>query len=205
MKRLFIAVLILVFCFPLLSIGQTEKPLRNHEIGLNFSGLNSFGINYKTGKSNTMFRLSLLSLNLGLNKSWGRKEDSLDNKLTNCGVGIRLGFERRIPLVKSLYFLWGLDGGCSYSFGKNQQEGYVNDSKTTMWSVSPLVSLQIGAGYIVNDVLVISAEINPSIVYTYGVVKYEQNTYSQEMTTSNFSFGFTNTVASITIAYRFKK
>lgn len=205
MKRLFIAAFILAFCLPLLSIGQSEKPLRNHEIGLNFSSLNSFGLNYKTGKSNTLFRISLLSLNLGLNNTWGRKQDSLDYKVTGYGIGFNLGFERRIPLVKSLYFVWGLDAGCSYNYSKRKFEGFSSEQEGSNWNVSPAISLILGAGYIVKEILVVSAEIRPSLMYTYGISKEEAKETTKEMTTSNFSFGFTNTAASITIAYRFKK
>ena len=49
--------------------AQQEKPLHYYQVGINFSSLNSFGLDFKTGSEKTLFRMSLLSLNLSQDAS----------------------------------------------------------------------------------------------------------------------------------------
>ena len=93
MKTIVFCFTILLMFFTLGTYAQQENSLRIHQVGITFTSLNQFGINYKTGNEKTLLRLSLLSLNLRNQAEWGRPEDSLDVKTQGYGVGFRLGFE----------------------------------------------------------------------------------------------------------------
>ncbi|MEI7981559.1 MAG: hypothetical protein WCI71_07880 [Bacteroidota bacterium] len=205
MKKLSYLMLMMSLSFPLFLFGQDQKTLRTHEIGLRFSGLNSFGLSYKTGRETTLFRVSLLALNLNMNNTWGQNRDSVDLKNSGYGVGLILGFEKHLPIVKNLNFIIGLDGGFNFNYSRiKYQQPYSYNADESSWQIMPQISCVLGVSYALKDALVISAEIYPSVMYTYGKSTNHLNN-EKVMTTSNFSFGFTNSAASVTIAYRFKK
>ena len=186
-------------------LAQQEKPLRIHQVGINFSSLNSFGLHYKTGSEKTLLRLSLLSLNLGNNANWGRAEDSVDVKAQNYGAGFRIGFEKHVPIIKKFDFIWGLETGCSYFYERQKIEMPYNDRDHTSWNITSMVNLILGATYTISDHFVFGAEITPGIHYTYGKSKNVYPESSVEQTNSSFGFGFSNNFASLSLAYRFGK
>jgi hypothetical protein len=186
--------------------AQETKPTRIHQVGINFSSLNSFGIHYKTGSDKTLFRVSLVSVNMVMNHSWGREEDSIDQKSNNIGAGFMLGFEKRIPVINNLDFLWGLEVGCNYYFHKNDYNSSYPDPEQSEWYVTPGVYLVLGASYTVKEHFVFGAEITPGIWSRFGKQTIKSNGETvYERTSNDFGFGFNNNSASLSIAYRFGK
>ena len=201
-------VLTLAMIFAFISCGifaQQNPETKIHQVGINFSSLNQFGINYKTGNEKTLLRVSLLSMNLANYSEWGRAEDSLDMKQQNYGVGFRLGFEKHLPIVAKLNFIWGLEAGCNFNYTKmkNAQTYYTSDR--TSWSVAPLIDVVLGVTYTFADHVVIGAEITPSVQYSFGKSKTTSTNQTVETTSSNVHFGFDNNSASLSLAYRFGK
>jgi len=201
-----------IVCFALLfalvsgaAFAQQEKSLRIHQVGIKFSSLNSFGLQYKTGGEKTLLRLSVLSLNMGQNAIWGKPKDSLDIKSSNYGAGFLIGFEKRIPVSAKLDFIWGLEAGVSYVYQKQKQASTGNDYESKDWRLSPGVDVILGVNYTFSDHLVLGAEITPGIYYAYGKTKTTMNSVTSERTNSTFGFGFDNTSAALTLAYRFGK
>ena len=202
----------IVFCFTTLlmfftlgTYAQQENSLRIHQVGITFTSLNQFGINYKTGNEKTLLRLSLLSLNLRNQAEWGRPEDSLDVKTQGYGVGFRLGFEKRVPVVAHLDFIWGIEAGCNYSYNKQIAKAPYSNLERKDWNTTPLVNFIAGVNYTISDHLVIGAEITPGIQYSYGKTKTINNSQTVETTSSSFGFGFSSSSASLSLAYRFAK
>ena len=153
--------------------AQQEKPLHYYQVGINFSSLNSFGLDFKTGSEKTLFRMSLLSLNLSQDASRGRTQDSIDIKNQSYGFGVRFGFEKHVPVAPRFNFIWGLGLGGDYNYQKQNQETpyYYNNHDITTWSLTPQIFVIAGVTYTVGDHLVIGAEITPGIRYTYGLTK----------------------------------
>ncbi len=186
--------------------AQESPPIHYKQFGFNFSSLNSFGLHFKTGNEKTLFRLNLLALDLGQNSEWGRPQDSIDLKSSSFGFGIRAGFEKHIPVAARFDFIWGIEAGINMNYQKMKQHGiYYNDYETSSWSVAPLIDVVLGATYTISDHLVFGAEITPGIRYSFGKTKstYPNNTI--ETTDSDFSFGFSNNSANLSVAYRFGK
>ena len=186
--------------------AQDTKTVRIHQLGINFSNLNSFGIHYKTGSDKTLFRVSLVTINMALSKAWGREEDSVEQKSGDMGAGFMLGFEKQIPVINNLDFLWGIEIGCSYFFDKNNYSSSYPNSETSQWAVTPGIYLVLGASYTVKEHFVFGAEITPGIWdrYSRQITKSNGETKS-ERTMNSIGFGFTTSSASLSIAYRFGK
>ncbi len=207
MKKL---ALLFTMLFTFMSCGlfaQQEKPLHYKQVGINFSNLNSFGLHYKTGNEKTLFRMSLLSLNMGVNSNKGRTQDSIDTRVTSFGAGFRIGFEKKIPVTAKFNFIWGLEVGTNlnYSKQKNNYSGTYNDNEIKTWTITPLIDVVLGATYTISDHLVFGAEILPFIQYSFGKSTSIRSTTTTELTNSAFNFGFNNNSASLSIAYRFGK
>jgi hypothetical protein len=205
MKKLALTVM-LVTLLPAILLSQDQVPVRRHEIGFTFSSLNNFGMIYKTGRSNTLFRASVLSLNLAENKSWGRTEDSLSTRSSNFGAVVSAGFERRVNLVEHLQFAWGAEGGVAYTYNKSKSESNNANATSTQWTLRPTLSFVLGACYTIKEHIVLSAEIYPYFGYAWGKQKTENSSNnSREVTTSNFVYGLNSGSARLTVAYRFWK
>lgn len=206
MKK-FALLIIVSMILPLISPAQDTISPRKHEIGLTFSSLNSFGVNYKTGRKSMMFRASLLAINVYSDNAYGRSSDSIDRKNSGYGCSLRAGFEKRIRIVENLNFMVGLDGGISYrnSFQKYDGAIYNSSQEHKTWTISPTVACVLGVSYTIREVLVISAEVDPTLSFTYGKETYTTSTRSTELTLQDVHFGFSNGSAGLTIAYRFGK
>ncbi len=202
--RIILFTAIIVF-ISITAFSQDEKPVRMHEIGLSFSSLNSFGLQYKTGSEKTLLRLSALSLNMGNDSQWGRPEDSLEIKQQHFGVAFRLGFEKHVPIVSKLDFIWGFEGGINFTYQKNKAKSLYNNNEQTQWRLGPSVNLVLGVTYTFAGHFVLGAELTPDIYYNYGEGKTTSGTHTAETTTSTFGAGFSNNPASLSLAYRFGK
>jgi len=186
-----------------LSAQETKAP-RIHQAGIQFSSLNSFGVHYKTGNEKTLFRVSLVSLNTLISKTWGKPQDSIEIKTNYYGAGFSVGFEKQVRLVSDFAFRWGFDAGCNYMYQKN-----INSESAGMessnWSVNPGIYLILGVSYTLKDHFVFGAEIAPGISYTFAKQKIFINDNTIEFTGNSFNFGLNSNSASLSVAYRFGK
>jgi len=201
MKKCLFAFLILFFSGMTLLFAQDKTPSKAREFGLTFSNLDNFGILYKTGNDKTLLRLSLLALNLNTYHDYGRDIDSIDHKYTGMGAGFRIGFEKRILLVKNLNLILGSEIGISYSSNRQEDDNY----KITQWNLSPGADFIFGVAYQPGEHFIISAEVTPGLAYLFGKSNVTRNHVTNEVTTNNLIFGLSNNNAAITIAYRFSK
>ena len=185
----FIAVLITSTSF-----AQGKSITRVHELGLTFSSLSSFGLNYKTGSEKNLLRLSALFLSGSAN--WGKGNDPN----TGAGIALFLGFEHRIGIGKNLDLKVGSDFGIFYNYNK---EG--GDYPSTVWQITPSVSFVFGACYYIGDKFVLSAEITPNLAYSYRHETTHMTDGTEVVQTSNNIYFGLNNNASLTLAYRFGK
>lgn len=197
MKKALLVSLTIFTILPLFSISQDIKP-RVHEVGLNFSNLNNFGIRYKCGKDKTLLRLTLLSLNGNNNNT---KIDSLVNNQSSAGFGFNIGFEKRKSINETFDCYYGLDLLNSYTYNKNVNNQSKTSNETS--SISPGLGLVLGLRYILNNEFSVSAELIPSIKYSTGKIINTNQGIKVAQTTSSYSFGLFNSNASLTLAYRF--
>lgn len=188
------------------AFAQEQKPLKIREIGLTFANLDNFGIRYKTGNEKTLLRITMLAMNINSNNSWGKEQDSISSKHSGYGAGFRIGFEKPIEIEKNFNLFYGLDLIGAFNFQKSKVEYPFSNGEITNWSVSSGVAFVFGGSYHLGEHFRISAEISPSLMYTYQNDKSTTNEQPEVTTqSSNVGFGLSNYGASITIAYRFNK
>ena len=198
-------IILLAGCLSIPVLAQDKPVRRFHEFGITFSSLNNFGLRYKYGSEKTRFRFSLLSLNLASLNEYGRKVDSSEHKQQYYGAGLRIGFDKRIPLFSTFTLLLGGEVGVTYDYLHDKYEiKGSTPNESTRWTVSPGISFIFGVNYVVKDHLVLGAEINPTLSYTYGITKTKAPT-EYERTTNNIGFNLVTSGAGLYIAYRFGK
>jgi hypothetical protein len=81
-----------------------------------------------------------------------------------------------------------------------------NYADETNSSVSPGVSFIFGLNYILKEHLVMGAEINPTLFYSYATyIRSAPSESEYKQTTNQFSFNLATQGAGLYIAYRFGK
>jgi len=204
MRNLIFAIL-LSGCFISSLMAQDQPPARYNEFGIIFSSLNSFGLRYKYGGDKTSFRLSLLTLNLGVSNSSDNPTSGQTQKQSSYGAGLRLGFDHKVRLFSSFSLLLGAEAGIGYTYQHttNTASGISTDERVDQY-LTPTLSFIFGLNYILKDHLVFGAEINPTLMYAYQSTDYKQpSEYTSKSKTLEFSL-FTSG-AGLYIAYRFGK
>ena len=196
--------MLLTSVITLLLIGNAfgqEQPSKIHELGLTFTGLNSFGISYKTGTEKTLFRVSTVWLNLFSTHAKNQNIDSIKSNNLTSGVAFRIGFEKPISIKKNFSLFYGADLAGEFSYSKATNWNGSMNTTSSSWIVSPGVSFVFGGSYLIGEHFRISAELLPTLSYLY---KHDNNG-GTIYNTNRVGFGLSNSGANITVAYRFSK
>jgi opacity protein-like surface antigen len=200
-KIVFTAILAVSFLVNAASAQETNSSKHVYDIGIAFSGLNAFGMNFKTGTAHDLFRVTVLALNMQTGTGKEYRADTVYQKSTGTGIGVglRAGYEHGFDLVKNLQFYLGGDLGISYTSNKSEQMTVTNQ----IWQVSPSLFVVTGIRYSIGEHFIVSAELSPAFSYIYGVEKRTGESESKT-TTDTFKFGLTNGSAGLTLAYRIR-
>lgn len=182
---------------------MAQEKTKQNEVGLVFNNLNNFGLTFKTGTSESLWRLRTLFIK-GSNDD--RNYPAIEDKENTFGFGLSLGKEFRKKIDNNFEIRYGADLSFSYYFDKMIDDGKVNDDldlSNKMYSYSPGVNLVLGVNYVINNKLIIGAELLPHITYNYTT--NTQILYNAESKTknTNITYGFSNNSAMLTLAYRF--
>jgi hypothetical protein len=176
-------------------------PTKNREIGLCLNAPSSFGIRYRTGGENLLIRFTLLSIN-GNNNS-DKYNSNQATKNSSGGIGLNFGLEKRKSITNSLGFYIGSDLLMSYS--KNSYENPQTPLSNKSWTISPGLGLVLGFVYKINEDINISAEVVPSIVYSYSKSTTVAPATDITQIGKGFSYGLTNSVGSLTLSFTLGK
>lgn len=182
----------------LLCISGQSSQLKVRDIGLNFSNFNNFGISYKKSKDDLkFFRLTLVTLN-GFN--FKAVPDSMGSNKNSFGLGFNIGYEKRKSINNKFSFFKGLDFLTAFN---SQMTDVVYDKiKFQKRSVSLGVGYVLGCTYKINEDISISTEIIPSIVFTNEKLTNTVGKEKNNLTNNGFSYGLSNSGASITLSYK---
>jgi hypothetical protein len=203
MKKSLMVLLCLSVPFFLIAQGVEKQK----EIGLVFSNLDNFGLTFKTGTENSLWRFNTLFIS---GSTTEEKMDSSLQKSSSDGFGIKFGREYRKSIVDNLELRFGADVSFTYAKSKsNFDDQSVNDSdnKYEKTTYKPGVNLVFGLNYVVKENLVIGAELLPNFSYTIGT-EVDKNYYTnneEEVNSdiSGFNYGLSNTSVLLSLAYRF--
>ena len=200
MKNLFL--LILTICFLTPSIAQ--ESLKQREVGFAFSNFNQFGLIYKSGTQKSLWRFETLALAGDNNTS---KTDDGSNTLNSLGFSLRIGRETRKNIVPNLELRLGGDISFLVNHSKRESKNDNspnNDRLTKRTTYEPGINFVFGLNYVVKEKLVLGVEVLPGVSYLTGVEKTTIGSGNEEKTDySGFSYGFRNSFARLTVAFRF--
>ncbi len=199
MKRipLILAALTLSLCV------MAQEKTKQNEVGLIFNNLNNFGLTFKTGTSESLWRFRTLFIK-GSNDD--RNYPAVEDKENTFGFGLSLGKEFRKKIDNNFEIRYGADLSFSYYFDKMIDDGKVNDDldlSNKMYSYSPGVNLVLGVNYVINSNLIIGAELLPHVTYNYTTNTQILYNAQSKTKNTNITYGFSNNSAMLTLAYRF--
>ncbi len=173
-----------------------EKTTKLKEVGLTFRNLDQFGFSYKVGTSNELWRFNALSFSGG-SGDYEEGDYNKDNK--NFDFSFSVGKEYRKLIAKNMEFRYGADLSFGYSYDKGSS---VSGRERKRKNYSPGINMVLGVNYIINDHIILGAEIMPSIVYSFN----KSTTNDGEKTTykdNHFRYGFDSSSVLLSLAYRF--
>ncbi len=195
--------ILLSFTMSIFVVAQELPKIK--EVGIVFSSLDNFGLTFKIGKENSLWRFNTLLIN------GGNMEETLDSvvsKTSSVGFGFGFGKEYRKILVKNFELRFGADLSFRFIHQKNELNdnrvnGYDRSRNKTFYE--PGFNLVIGFNYVINDQFIIGAEILPYFSYTFGSIDEIHSVDDKEMKTdiSGFHYGLSNTSIMLSLGYRF--
>jgi hypothetical protein len=202
MKRTLLTVCVILMLF--LNVrGQTDI---RKEVTLNAKGFNNYGLMYRTGNDNALWRFGGIALTASKNKDYAFFE-STDQRSSEKGAQFSIGREFRKRLSQDFVFCYGADISLAYT---KRVESYFSSStnyKVSIKEIRPGINGVIGVMYNVTDHFLIGAAMHPLAYYRIekrDVHQYNNNTvdFSSRNSALVFSF-YQNAVVSFT--YKFYK
>ena len=204
MKIKFAMLSIAALMLTISSFSQESSPTRIHQAGIQFSSLNAFGLQYKTGKNNMLCRMSTLVIDLGSTNKYGRDQDSVEVKMKSAGIGIRGGFEKKVAITPEFDFLWGLEAGIAFNMVKSKNSNYYQYDEFKRSNVEPGLYAVLGFSWAIREKLILGAEITPGFWFSIGKETYSnKGEVYQENNVREVNLGFSSSAAAVSVAYRF--
>jgi len=192
------------------AIAQSEtSSLKVREVGVAFSDLNSFGINYKVGTKTALWRFNSLLLSGG---NTDEESDAREQDSKNIGFGLKAGREYRKSISDKLELKYGFDLSYRYySKTIDQVRNVINSSNSKQESTYHYsgINMVLGLNYVINDNFVFGVELLPGINYKSGKLNEPEYDYSTQTSkqvktdVSGFTSEFSNSSALLSLAYRF--
>jgi len=199
MKKITICLFLLATAFGM----KAQEKENQKEVGVQFSSLNSFGLTYKSGTSKSLWRYNVLAARLG-NIDHNFENDTFDQSHNSFNISASIGKEYRKEIATNLEFRYGVDISFDYNYNKNRNGPLLlNNFYAKRQAYSPGVNAVIGLNYVINDKLVIGAEILPNVQYSFGEVERLDNGTVYKGDLREWNFGLNSNSARLSVAYRF--
>jgi len=201
--------LVLLFATMFLAVTlMAQEPAKQQEIGLSFYSLNGFGITYKTGTEKALWRFNSIAIS-GDNNNYSNEYN--DEKTSDTSFGISFGKEFRKALAENFELRYGADLSFRYDQSSNRIEYKENNPFYNYYlqkreTYTPGLNLVFGINYIINDKLVIGAELLPGFGYSFGTATHKQSETTDtetEQDISGYNLRISSSSALLSIAYRF--
>ena len=213
MKSVFLLVILTSLSF--VNFGQevpdTEGKTKIKEVGISFWGLDRFGLNYKFGKTNALWRFDGFTITGQSTEEQDRETDSLNSKMSRFSGGFNFGKEFRKSLTDNFELRYGPIVGYFYQYTEIEEHqfptSYFRFTQTSQHSIN--AGFIFGFNYVAWNSLVIGAEMYLRFSYNFGYNKdrFEHPSSSNNLERSSditgYSFGVDNRPVQLIIAYRF--
>ncbi|WP_372645493.1 hypothetical protein [Ancylomarina sp.] len=188
--------IILLIALTLSTFVMAQEKTKVKELGLTFRNLDGFGFSYKVGTEQSLWRFNALSFSGG-SGDYEEGDYNKDNK--SFGFSFNVGKEYRKLIAKNMEFRYGADLSFGYSYDKGSS---MSGSEGKSNNYYPGINMVLGVNYIINDHIILGAEIMPSIGYSFR--KSTDNDGEKTTNKNNhFSYGFDSSSVLLSLAYRF--
>lgn len=198
----------IILLLPLLliiSTTQAQEKVKQKEIGITFKNLDNFGLSYKFGNINRMWRVGTFMLDG--HKSTLMEPDKNDKEINSKGFELSFGREYRKAINSKIDFRYGLD--VFYSWKRTKKKDVISS-----YSFNPFFSeknsktglrLIFGMNYKLADNLILGAEILPTMAWAR--TKLENSPYKSKVEViqeiETFEYDLSNASAILTLAFQF--
>ncbi|NPD86255.1 hypothetical protein HNS38_15890 [Lentimicrobium sp. L6] len=203
-------ILLMVISMAILSVTAQEK-VKQKELGLVFRNFNNFGLMYKFGDQNSMWRLKSVYIRTMKDdiKQVLYNQDQYQNEIIHKGTSLGLSFGKQYtaPIDERISFIYGADIEASYGYYYKQQEYDQSDLYTTERKIFGFgLNCILGFNYLIGESFVFGFELLPGASYSIGKRLEESNQESfnhKEYDLSYFQIGLSSSSALLNFAYRF--
>lgn len=197
MKKLVLSFFALAIA--ILIVAQ-EKP-KTKEIAIVFNNLDNFGLSFKIGRENALWRINTMIIDGG---NMEETMDSVVSKTSSIGSMFGVGREYRKTIAKNLELRYGADLSFRYQQNKLDYNDNENARVSTRTFYEPRFNLVFGFNYVIKEQLIIGAEILPYFSYTFGSMVDELNDDDKiERDISGIDYDLSNTSILVSVGYRF--
>ncbi|WP_421978841.1 hypothetical protein [Roseivirga seohaensis] len=186
---------------------MAQEPVKQQEAGLTFYNIDGFGLTYRTGTEQSLWRFNTLIIS-GNNSD--NSTGTTISKDINTGFNFKVGKEYRKELADKLELRYGGDISFSYRQVKTQYENKLipNDFRSSNRTIyEPGVNIIVGFNYMLKENLILGAEILPSFNYfSVTLTEKDSNTNNgieMKADTSGYNYGLSNGSALLSLAFRF--
>jgi len=192
--------------FAIIGTLSAQEKVKQKELGLVFENLNSFGITYKFGHHKSMWRLKSL-YGSGHQSDYKATDEERVGKQYTLSFSFGKQFAKEI--TDKVDLIYGLDIKYSYLYNYSKDVSNYNEYANREYMEyyhAPGLNLLIGFNYIINESIIIGAELLPGCSYAFGK---KTESYSNdpdrdvEFDTSQFGFNLSSSSVSVSLAYRF--
>jgi opacity protein-like surface antigen len=199
---------LLLFCAILLfTTVQAQELVRQQEIGLSFTGLSHFGLAYRFGHQQAMWRVGSNFIS-GSTDIWFYSNDpAVRQEREGLGAGLSFGREFRKAIANDFEFRYGADVSFRVNRDRNSVLGHESPNhnySNLRTTFSPGINLVLGLNYIFRERFIFGAELLPGGSYNFGTSKNILPDRNSEPTRfTGYSFGISSNSAVFTAMYRF--
>ena len=200
MKKIIYVIVALLFIQYSSAAQEANSSIK--ELGINLSG-STFGIRYKTGNGNTLFRMTLLSLS---GSSSNYKSPSNNGSRSNSqGLGFNFGLEKRKLVSDGLNIYFGSDILTSYHRNTYKNNSSSLSQTATDLTLSPGIGLVLGFNYEISSKINISAEVMPSISYSFTKSTSNNDGTITKTTSTGLDYGLRTSGVNLTLSFNIGK
>jgi len=200
MKKIVVVFIAIAMSFSV----KSQDVIKQKEVGISFRDLNSFGMFFKTGTSQSLWRFGAMSTSGNFQKS---EYDSTEVNQNSFGLRLTAGKEFRQPVTDALSLVLGMDASGSVSVSKTDDDDVSVDNldynaKFKTYGVA--LNFILGVNYQLNEKFSLQGEIQPSVSYQMSQIErtfFNGNVEDSE--TTGFYYQLSNSSATLSLVYRF--
>ena len=186
-------------------ISYSQESVKIKELGFTTSNLNDFGITYRQGSTNTLWRFNAIASNAGFSNSKGDYEERSNSGFS---IGLQVGKEWRKLISQKFELRLGTDLG--FRYGQSKYERFDAPSQTLEYKSSnetfKASALGVfGFNFVFTDMFLVGAEFLPALTYSKGSTEQYYQSSGETVNSENesFNFGFSTDSIRLSLLYRF--